>query len=177
MVALRDFGPQRLNLLIAWESEPLEYPTKIPPKAHRSLSLVLQRFRFCLSAIGHRSNDSTPPVSKKSPNFCCQAALEELVGFAAALKRRISVSVHAMGPTPSKSPGNDVPPSPKKDTPLRYPHENEPPRYLLLQEIIAAEESVAYLQVLESLGIEIWWALQDSNLRLPPCEGGTLPLS
>jgi hypothetical protein len=22
-----------------------------------------------------------------------------------------------------------------------------------------------------------WWALQDSNLRLPPCEGGTLPLS
>jgi hypothetical protein len=23
----------------------------------------------------------------------------------------------------------------------------------------------------------IWWALQDSNLRLPPCEGGTLPLS
>ena len=24
---------------------------------------------------------------------------------------------------------------------------------------------------------EQWWALQDSNLRLPPCEGGTLPLS
>ena len=23
----------------------------------------------------------------------------------------------------------------------------------------------------------LWWALQDSNLRLPPCEGGTLPLS
>jgi hypothetical protein len=23
----------------------------------------------------------------------------------------------------------------------------------------------------------IWWAQQDSNLRLPPCEGGTLPLS
>jgi integrase len=23
----------------------------------------------------------------------------------------------------------------------------------------------------------IWWALQDSNLRLPPCEDGTLPLS
>ena len=22
-----------------------------------------------------------------------------------------------------------------------------------------------------------WWAQQDSNLRLPPCEGGTLPLS
>jgi integrase len=22
-----------------------------------------------------------------------------------------------------------------------------------------------------------WWALQDSNLRLPPCEDGTLPLS
>ena len=22
-----------------------------------------------------------------------------------------------------------------------------------------------------------WWALQDLNLRLPPCEGGTLPLS
>ena len=22
-----------------------------------------------------------------------------------------------------------------------------------------------------------WWALKDSNLRLPPCEGGTLPLS
>jgi hypothetical protein len=25
--------------------------------------------------------------------------------------------------------------------------------------------------------IDLWWALQDSNLRLPPCEGGTLPLS
>jgi hypothetical protein len=25
--------------------------------------------------------------------------------------------------------------------------------------------------------IEDWWAQQDSNLRLPPCEGGTLPLS
>ena len=24
---------------------------------------------------------------------------------------------------------------------------------------------------------ELWWAQQDSNLRLPPCEGGTLPLS
>ena len=24
---------------------------------------------------------------------------------------------------------------------------------------------------------DFWWALQDSNLRLPPCEGGTLPLS
>lgn len=24
---------------------------------------------------------------------------------------------------------------------------------------------------------EKWWAQQDSNLRLPPCEGGTLPLS
>jgi hypothetical protein len=23
----------------------------------------------------------------------------------------------------------------------------------------------------------LWWAQQDSNLRLPPCEGGTLPLS
>jgi hypothetical protein len=23
----------------------------------------------------------------------------------------------------------------------------------------------------------MWWAQQDSNLRLPPCEGGTLPLS
>ena len=23
----------------------------------------------------------------------------------------------------------------------------------------------------------LWWALQDSNLRLPPCEDGTLPLS
>jgi hypothetical protein len=23
----------------------------------------------------------------------------------------------------------------------------------------------------------LWWALQDLNLRLPPCEGGTLPLS
>ncbi len=22
-----------------------------------------------------------------------------------------------------------------------------------------------------------WWAVQGSNLRLPPCEGGTLPLS
>src|SRR5262249_22714232 len=22
-----------------------------------------------------------------------------------------------------------------------------------------------------------WWAIEDSNLRLPPCEGGTLPLS
>ena len=25
--------------------------------------------------------------------------------------------------------------------------------------------------------LKIWWAQQDSNLRLPPCEGGTLPLS
>jgi hypothetical protein len=25
--------------------------------------------------------------------------------------------------------------------------------------------------------MELWWAQQDSNLRLPPCEGGTLPLS
>src|SRR6185437_13713048 len=25
--------------------------------------------------------------------------------------------------------------------------------------------------------LEFWWAQQDSNLRLPPCEGGTLPLS
>ena len=25
--------------------------------------------------------------------------------------------------------------------------------------------------------IRLWWAQQDSNLRLPPCEGGTLPLS
>jgi hypothetical protein len=24
---------------------------------------------------------------------------------------------------------------------------------------------------------EKWWAIQDSNLWLPPCEGGTLPLS
>jgi hypothetical protein len=23
----------------------------------------------------------------------------------------------------------------------------------------------------------LWWAQQDLNLRLPPCEGGTLPLS
>src|ERR1700761_2222512 len=29
-------------------------------------------------------------------------------------------------------------------------------------------------RVLSTLG---WWAQQDSNLRLPPCEGGTLPLS
>ena len=28
-----------------------------------------------------------------------------------------------------------------------------------------------------TLKLLIWWALQDSNLRLPPCEGGTLPLS
>ncbi len=28
-----------------------------------------------------------------------------------------------------------------------------------------------------SYGKGIWWAQQDSNLRLPPCEGGTLPLS
>lgn len=26
-------------------------------------------------------------------------------------------------------------------------------------------------------GARKWWATQDSNLRLPPCEGGTLPLS
>ena len=26
-------------------------------------------------------------------------------------------------------------------------------------------------------GWVFWWAQQDSNLRLPPCEGGTLPLS
>ncbi len=26
-------------------------------------------------------------------------------------------------------------------------------------------------------GLMDWWAQQDSNLRLPPCEGGTLPLS
>jgi hypothetical protein len=25
--------------------------------------------------------------------------------------------------------------------------------------------------------VQFWWAQQDSNLRLPPCEGGTLPLS
>ena len=25
--------------------------------------------------------------------------------------------------------------------------------------------------------ISIWWAVQDLNLRLPPCEDGTLPLS
>ncbi len=25
--------------------------------------------------------------------------------------------------------------------------------------------------------LNFWWAQQDSNLRLPPCEGGTLPLS
>jgi hypothetical protein len=30
---------------------------------------------------------------------------------------------------------------------------------------------------LEEVGLVRWWALQDSNLRLPPCEGGTLPLS
>jgi hypothetical protein len=28
-----------------------------------------------------------------------------------------------------------------------------------------------------SQAVEGWWALKDSNLRLPPCEGGTLPLS
>ena len=33
-----------------------------------------------------------------------------------------------------------------------------------------SEDAVAKLLIL-------WWAQQDSNLRLPPCEGGTLPLS
>ena len=27
------------------------------------------------------------------------------------------------------------------------------------------------------LSFKGWWAVQDLNLRLPPCEGGTLPLS
>ena len=33
------------------------------------------------------------------------------------------------------------------------------------------------LMVLCPQAIDRWWALKDSNLRLPPCEGGTLPLS
>src|ERR1017187_3935849 len=30
---------------------------------------------------------------------------------------------------------------------------------------------------ISSILLNLWWAQQDSNLRLPPCEGGTLPLS
>lgn len=43
-----------------------------------------------------------------------------------------------------------------------------------------ADISAACLDSLDFIGclrIGKWWAQQDSNLRLPPCEGGTLPLS
>ena len=41
----------------------------------------------------------------------------------------------------------------------------------------ASSEHRKARQTLRLGGPSRWWARQDSNLRLPPCEGGTLPLS
>ena len=74
-----------------------------------------------------------------------------------------------------------IPPTPDFRTPRNTPTRNWLPRYTLgHNKTKATDFSVACLDFLDRLGclrIEKWWAQQDSNLRLPPCEGGTLPLS
>ena len=77
--------------------------------------------------------------------------------------------------------GNGKYPQFRKYTPRNTPTGSWLPQYAIgRKKTKTADFSAACLDSLDCIGclrIGTWWAQQDSNLRLPPCEGGTLPLS
>ena len=73
----------------------------------------------------------------------------------------------------ARRPGSSVESAPTDAAPAWSPHRQTPPeRGVPVRQPRFSVESRG-----KSAGRDRWWAMQDLNLRLLPCEGSTLPLS